>query len=166
MRIHIIGGPGSGKTTLAKKIVANRGLPYMDLDDIQWDNSRNTYGHKNPEEIRDAALLKFLKGNSLWVIEGTYVGWLLPSFSAANIVIILLTPLWLRQFRVLRRSLRRKLGFEKSKHESLADICTMLSWNAKWEKEKLPRALKILTENKIPYRICKSQREVQNILAS
>ena len=33
-RIHIIGGTGSGKTTLARKIGTHLGIPFYDLDEV------------------------------------------------------------------------------------------------------------------------------------
>lgn len=38
MKIHIIGGPGSGKTFLAEKLSKELGISHLDLDDLQWDN--------------------------------------------------------------------------------------------------------------------------------
>ena len=37
MKIHIIGGPGSGKTWLADRLSAEFNVPAFDLDDIFWD---------------------------------------------------------------------------------------------------------------------------------
>lgn len=51
MKIHIIGGSGSGKTYLAKKLSAELNIAHYDLDDIQWDNNAKIYGVKrNPDE--------------------------------------------------------------------------------------------------------------------
>ena len=42
MKIHIVGGPGSGKSFLAKKLSRELGIPHYDLDDIQWVNEGAT----------------------------------------------------------------------------------------------------------------------------
>ena len=38
MKIHIVGGPGSGKSFLAEKHSTQYGIPHYDLDELQWDN--------------------------------------------------------------------------------------------------------------------------------
>jgi adenylate kinase family enzyme len=35
-KMYIIGGSGSGKSSLAKKISSIKHIPYFDLDDIMW----------------------------------------------------------------------------------------------------------------------------------
>ena len=46
MKIHIIGGPGSGKSFLADNLSKQFDIPHYDLDDLQWDNVANDYGTK------------------------------------------------------------------------------------------------------------------------
>ena len=46
MKIRIIGCSGSGKTYLAKRLSEKYTIPSYDLDDIQWDNSQNSYESK------------------------------------------------------------------------------------------------------------------------
>ena len=41
-RIHVIGAPGSGKTTYARRLAVARKLPLCHLDEIFHDNS----GHR------------------------------------------------------------------------------------------------------------------------
>ena len=70
LKIHIIGGSGSGKTYLAKALSAKYGIPRHDLDDLQWDNARG-YGSKRPREERRQLLDEILKEPD-WIIEGVY----------------------------------------------------------------------------------------------
>jgi adenylate kinase family enzyme len=35
-RIHILGGPGSGKTTLAQGLSSRLHIPHYDLDKLYW----------------------------------------------------------------------------------------------------------------------------------
>lgn len=54
IKIHIIGGSGSGKSYICEKISKKFNIPHFDLDDIFWDNHAIEYGVKTPEskEIR------------------------------------------------------------------------------------------------------------------
>ena len=55
MKIHIVGGPGSGKTYLARKLSRELGILHYDLDDVQWANESG-YGKKRDTAERDALL--------------------------------------------------------------------------------------------------------------
>ena len=61
MKIRIIGCSGSGKTYLAKRLSKKYNIPNFDLDDIQWDNSQNSYGVKMPIEKRGQMLNDILQ---------------------------------------------------------------------------------------------------------
>ena len=52
-RIHVLGGPGSGKTYVAAKIAAALGIQAYDLDDLFWDSSAPTYSVKADQEKRE-----------------------------------------------------------------------------------------------------------------
>ena len=60
MKIHIIGGPGSGKTFLAEKFFKELGVRHYDLDDLQWDNQSDSYGVKRSPDERDRLLADVL----------------------------------------------------------------------------------------------------------
>ena len=38
-RVLIVGSPGAGKSTLAKKLAAKTGLPLTHLDELYWDSN-------------------------------------------------------------------------------------------------------------------------------
>lgn len=114
MRIHIIGGTGSGKTYLGKKLAERYNLPLLDLDNIFWDSSAHRYGVKNSKEKRLQKLYDFMKNDS-YIIEGIYYSWLDESFEQADKIIILDVNIGLRIYRMVKRFIRRKFGFEQGK---------------------------------------------------
>ena len=70
MKIHIVGGPGSGKTYLARKLSRELGILHYDLDDVQWANESG-YGKKRDTAERDALLNEILQKDE-WIVEGVY----------------------------------------------------------------------------------------------
>src|SRR5215467_6970387 len=108
-RIHLLGGPGSGKTYIAARIAAALDIQAYDLDDLFWDPSAPTYSVKADQEKRDQALAALVMQEA-WVIEGAYYKWLTPSFERADLIIILTPSVWLRDLRVVKRSALHLLG--------------------------------------------------------
>jgi len=58
VKIHIIGGSGSGKSYIAKKLSILLNVKTYDLDDIFGDNDSLNYGNRNSPEKRDNALIE------------------------------------------------------------------------------------------------------------
>ncbi len=138
-KIHIIGGPGSGKSYIASEISVAYNIAVFDLDEVFWDRAADRYGTKASEEQRDAALSDILEHDT-WVIEGVYYSWLARSFETADLIIILRPSVWVRDWRILNRFLKRKLGLVISKKESLADLWRLLKWNHGYDSDHPPRA--------------------------
>ena len=143
MKIHIIGCSGSGKTYLAKQLSEKLGIPRFDLDDIQWDNSYDGYGIKMPPEKRDRLLCDILQ-NDNWIIEGVYYSWVEKSFEDADRIYVLDMPKYLYKFRIIKRSLKRKLGFEKGKKETLKSVVDLIKWTDTFQDKNMPEIQKIL----------------------
>lgn len=57
-KIYISGGPGSGKTTYAKKLSQELNIPCFDLDEVKWINRPNAFNLRRPKEERLALLKK------------------------------------------------------------------------------------------------------------
>ena len=135
-RIHIVGGPGSGKSVTAAKLAESCGIPSIDLDRLFWHQASDRYGVKAPPEERDVALKRIL-AQPTWIIEGVYHRWVRRCFEQADVVLIMNTPVWLRHWRILVRFLKRRLGLEKSKHESISDLVGLLRWNHSYDGDTL-----------------------------
>ena len=142
MKIRIIGGPGSGKTTLARQLSREMGIPHFDLDDIQWDNAGD-YGTKRDAGERDRLLAEILKHED-WIIEGVYYAWCGETFTAADRIFLLSVPRRVYRFRLIRRFIRRKLGWEPGKRESLRSLRELLRWADKFQRVNLPAIREML----------------------
>ncbi|AVQ33278.1 hypothetical protein C7J88_03335 [Staphylococcus muscae] len=101
MKLHIYGGPGSGKTTLGLEYSRRYKLKYLDLDSIFWDQRNGKYTKINSVEVRQYALKKFIENNENWVIEGVYIDWVYDSLSQADKILILNTNSLVRGIALL-----------------------------------------------------------------
>ena len=142
MKIHIVGGPGSGKSFLAKKLSRELGIPHYDLDDIQWANESG-YGKKRDPAERDALLDELLQRDD-WIMEGVYYAWCGRCFEDADRIYLLEIPRRLYRYRIIRRFLRRKLGLEAGKKETLRSLSALLAWADKYQRVNLAEIRKIL----------------------
>lgn len=134
-RIRIIGGPGSGKTHLAKQLSKKLNVPAYDLDDIKWEKKFDL--PRKPSK-RDSKLKEILKKKQ-WIIEGVYGDWSCVSFGRAQCIIILQPNTHIRTLRVIMRFVRKKLGLKKTEKEaSWKSFKGLMSWSAKYYKDDFP----------------------------
>ena len=146
MKIHIIGCPGSGKTFLAKKLSKTLGIRHYDLDELQWDNTSSSYGVKREPVERDRLLADVLR-NTDWIIEGVYYAWCQQCFADADMIYLLSVPRYTYRYRIILRFVRRKLGLEKGKKETLKSLSQLLKWADKYQQVNMVEIRKLL----VPY---------------
>jgi adenylate kinase family enzyme len=153
-RIHIIGGPGSGKSYAARHLSSHLGIPAYDLDDLFWDRAAQRYGARTSEIDRDARLLAITKEDA-WVIEGGYYRWLKPSFERSEIICVLSPNVYWRDWRIVKRWASRKVGIAPTKRESLADLYRLIQWNHKYDLDNLRRAMNFIREFENKVFVCR-----------
>ena len=144
MKIHIIGCSGCGKTYLAKQLSEKYGIPSFDLDNIFWDNAAG-YSVKVPPEKRAELLENILKNDS-WIIEGVYFSWCGRCFEDADKIYVLDMPKYLYKFRIIKRMVKRKLGLEKGKKETLKSVYNLLKWTDTFQTQNMPKLKEMLAE--------------------
>ena len=137
MKIHIIGCSGSGKSYLANALSKKYNISHFDLDDIQWDNNAKEYGKKRTIDERKALLQEILYNNDEWIIEGVYYAWVQQSFDEADKIYVLDMPGYLYKSRIIMRSIKRKLGIQKGKRETLKSVYNLLKWTETFQNKNL-----------------------------
>jgi adenylate kinase family enzyme len=163
-KIHIYGGPGSGKSYVAGELSQTLGIPVFDLDDIFWDNADDGYNTRASEQERDAGLAAILERDA-WIIEGVYHQWLRQSFQEADIILELDTPLWIRDWRIVRRFMRCKLGLLPSrKRETFTGQLSLLKWNHGYRDDNQRRTRAFIAELGRETVRCTSMKDVMAAL--
>ena len=111
MRIHVIGGPGSGKTTLAREIGAYLGIEVHELDQIAFTGP-NYAERPLPERMADIHLIAH---RPAWITEGLFL-WTDELLAHADIIVWLDHVGWRRGiWRITRRFISSALGEAKNR---------------------------------------------------
>ena len=119
-KIFITGACGCGKSTFAKRLAKKLNIFHLDLDDISWKQSpdRKNFMIKRSDEEKQKYIHSFLSKHSNWIVEGAQSkDWLVPFVDSCTQVIVIDVHPFVRDLRIIRRSIRRKLGIEKSNHK-------------------------------------------------
>jgi adenylate kinase family enzyme len=111
MRIHIVGGPGSGKTTLAHKIGTRLEIKVHELDLVAFTGP--DYAPRQLSE-RLADVSKILNQRA-WITEGLFILWTEKLLDCADIIVWLDNVNWERSiWRTVKRFTRSAL--QEAKH--------------------------------------------------
>ena len=111
-KILILGGPGSGKTTLANKLEKLFELPIINLDNINYKKERDS-------------IIKRRINEDEWIMEGVYKSTLKQRADVADLIIFLEYPTHYLIFRIIKRYI---CNFGKEKKE-LGGCKERLTWN-------------------------------------
>lgn len=102
-RIHITGGPGSGKSTFATRVATTLGVAPIHLDELA--RVGGGIGAERPLEERLRAVRDIVV-RPVWVTEGVHLGWTDDLLRSADVVVWLDDVPWTTAaVRILRRFL-------------------------------------------------------------
>jgi adenylate kinase family enzyme len=108
-RIHVVGSPGSGKTTTAAAIATRLGVPHLELDSVHWLPG---WQERDAEDFR-RLVLDFAAAPS-WVIDGNYNGRLQNCLDdLVDTYVWLDVPRWRAVSAVTARSIERAVRHEE-----------------------------------------------------
>lgn len=98
-RVMIVGGPGSGKSTLGRLLGERTGLPVFHMDHIHWMPGWVERGKDEKDRLTRA-----VHGQDRWIFEGGHSRTYDERVARADTFVWLDIPLWRRLWRVVRRS--------------------------------------------------------------
>jgi adenylate kinase family enzyme len=101
LKIHILGGPGSGKTTLAAALSSRFHVPHYELDQLGRKN-----GMRSAAYIEDAFAIVEQPG---WVTEGIDLIWIDPLLYQADYIVLLEVSWPVAARRIVYRHIAKSL---------------------------------------------------------
>jgi adenylate kinase family enzyme len=133
-KVHLIGGPGVGKTYLSTRIKQFYN-DFLNLDYIFWADSNQNFTIRRNQEERDNLLKNFIDKNTSYIIEGCYLDWIDYSMKHSDIIIIIRSNLKEQKKRIIKRFFYRK--FHKTDFigkETLKSLKNMIKWMFTYDK--------------------------------
>jgi hypothetical protein len=104
-RIHVLGCPGSGKTTLAYALGERLNLPVIDLDDVYWGR-----GWKQPDPDDFRWRVQEVAGQPKFVISGNYSSAWDVRLAQGDLLIMLDVRRLEAVRRIIWRSIKTRFG--------------------------------------------------------
>ena len=144
-RVHILGGAGSGKTTLARAYASKHGLCHYELDDFYYSHAANRTRRSEQER---SELMVAAASNHSWVIDGIFwQSWVLPAAQRADKIIVLAVPEMTRHRRVISRHISLLKQAPLSEYPRFfPTLFELLIHNRSYNKGPLQETLQLLQD--------------------
>ena len=162
-RVHIIGGAGSGKTTLAQEYARQCSVSHHDLDHIMWTHAAAR--QPRPETERDLLLQQTIASDQ-WVTEGIFwQAWVAPAFERADKIILLNIPEAMRHYRVIKRHFQLLRQADRADyHLFFPTLLELIRLNRLYQRGPYKRTLQALSGFMEKVEICTSNKEASRAL--
>ena len=104
-RVLVMGCPGAGKSTLARRLADRTGLPLVHLDDLYWQSD-----WVRPSDAEWQAQQRQAAAEPRWIIDGNYLPTAELRLVRAQAIVVVSAPAALCATRILRRALNIVCG--------------------------------------------------------
>jgi len=156
----------SGKTTLARKLSEKLNIQYQSLDEVvHIPDKTNPWGNRKREvEERDKIFYSIIQ-QSMWIIEDTGRPCFAEGLKVAELIVLLEVPKRIRNYRIIKRWVKQRLGFEKCLYNpNFIILKCMFHWSKDYEL-----GIDNLKERISPYQekviVLKNNREIKNFIS-
>jgi len=155
VRIHVVGGSGSGTTTLGRALAARLSCPHFDSDDYFWLPTAPRFREKCDPAERDARLLADLRAHRRCVESGSLVSWDPRIAALFDAVVFLTIPPSIRMDRLRRREEGRRT---RAPRRDRADVerqrDEFLAWAARYDTAGEEQRSRAVHERWLAERAC------------
>lgn len=141
-RVHIIGGPGSGKTTLARILSERMRTPPFDLDEIGYEGGA---GPSRPLAVKLEDVRR-IASQPTWITEGAFLWWTEDLFHAADVIVWLDLPFRIAARRIVLRHLKAELA-GRNRHPGWRNLLRFLNGVRRYHRSETPARPRALDDD-------------------
>lgn len=132
-RVHILGAPGSGTTTLGAALARERGWPLLDADAFYWEPTDPPFQRARAAPARDALFCDAIGDHRHWVFTGSALGWARPWVPLYELVVFLRLDPVIRMARLRAREEERHGARIAPGGDMHAASVEFLAWAARYD---------------------------------
>ena len=134
-KIFIVGIVASGKTTLARALSLQTGIPWYELDAIVHKRVGSEREKQSPEEqMRE---INRIDAQGQWIFEGVFRDSYRDILDMADVVIFLDPPLRKRRYRIFVRHIKQMLKLEACEYKpDVHMLRLMYKWTNDFERNR------------------------------
>ena len=141
-RIHITGGPGTGKTTLAIALATRLGLDVLELDGQGLAHVAELDGVLDFDALAQARETesRIFASKDAWISEGSNILVARPLLEQADVIVVLYTSWRVASYRILSRHVKASLA-RRNRFPGLRRLYRFWRWSARFYADTNPGGL-------------------------
>ncbi len=134
MKVQIIGGSGTGKSTLAKYISEKESIKWIDTDHYLWKD--DSFSENNPIKQRIKMYQSDIRSYDSYIVSGSIFMWCPEGFNNRDLLVFLSINEEVRMKRLRDREIKRKNDSQMWLDENGEYTNDFIEWcKTYWSKE-------------------------------